>query len=303
MDVRMSEKSFGINWTLLVDRIAEQSWLDPAADAVKTGIHKVYDAVGPAATPLKNFLHGTWLGHPLHPVLTDITVGAYTTTAVLDLAEAGGAKEIALAIDLALATGLTSGLAAAVAGATDWHVLRGKPKRIGFLHMLLNVTSTLLYIASFIVRKSGNRQLGRALGFTAYGVIFGGAYLGGHLVFVKNIGVDHSAEWEQTDEYKKVMPVDDLAIGELHKVMLNETPVVVLRHGNIVVAMSDSCAHEGCSLSERGEIEGDSIRCTCHGSRYRLEDGKVLEGPSAHWQPVYAVRIRGGQIEVRQPSE
>jgi nitrite reductase/ring-hydroxylating ferredoxin subunit len=67
--------------------------------------------------------------------------------------------------------------------------------------------------------------------------------------------------------------------------------------------MSDSCAHEGCSLAEKGVLVGDSIRCTCHGSRYRLEDGLVLEGPSAHPQPVYDVRIRGGQIEVRQPSE
>jgi nitrite reductase/ring-hydroxylating ferredoxin subunit len=293
-----------VNWTLFVNRLADQPWLEGGADAVKSVVRGAFDAMGPASTPVRNFLHGVWLGHPLHPVLTDLVVGAFTTTAVLDIAEAAGhERQMAPATDLALTTGIVSALGAAVAGATDWHVLKGKPKRLGFLHMLLNVSSTVLYIGSLIARKGGNRGLGRALGWTAYGVIFGGAYLGGHLVFVKNIGVDHSAEWEQTDEYRIVMPEADLRAGELRKVMLNETPVVLIRHGHTVTAMSNSCAHEGCALSEMGELEGDSIRCRCHGSRYRLFDGGVLEGPSAHPQPVYDVRIRGGQIEVRQPSE
>ncbi len=293
-----------MNWTLLVNRISEQPWLDSGADAVKGAVHKFYEGLGSASVPVRNFLHGVWLGHPLHPVITDIVVGAYTATAVLDVAEAiGGEKQIAPANDIVLATGIASGLSAAAAGITDWHVLKGTPKRIGFLHMLLNLSATVLYIFSFIARKSGNRGLGRALGWTAYGTIFGGAYLGGHLVFVNNIGVDHAAEWEQTDEYRQVMPEADLAQGELRKVMLNETPVVLIRHGRVITAMSDSCAHEGCSLAERGELDDDTIRCTCHGSCYRLADGQVLEGPSAHPQPVYDVRVRGGQIEVRQPSE
>jgi nitrite reductase/ring-hydroxylating ferredoxin subunit len=300
----MSERSKQVNWTLFVDQIVEQPWIDSGADAVKSAVRKAYEGLGSASVPVRNFLHGVWLGHPLHPVITDIAVGAYTVTAILDVAEATGAeKQIAPATDIALTTGVLSGLGEALAGVTDWHVLKGKPKRIGFLHMLFNLSATALYIGSLLARKSGSRGLGRALGWTAYGTIFGGAYLGGNLVFVKNIGVDHSAEWEQTDEYKQVMPDADLVAGELRKVMLNETPVVLIRHGRIITAMSDSCAHEGCSLAERGELEEDAIRCTCHGSCYRLADGAVLEGPSAYPQPVYDVRIRGGQIEVRQPSE
>lgn len=293
-----------MNWTLFVNRISEQPWLNTGADAVKGAVRKFYGGLGPASVPVRNFLHGVWLGHPLHPVITDIVIGSFTTTAVLDLVEAAGReKQIAPANDIVLATGIVSGLSAAAAGITDWHVLKGSPKRIGFLHMLLNVSATVLYIFSFVARKSGNRGLGRALAWTAYGTVFGGAYLGGHLVFVKNIGVDHAAEWEQTDEYRQVMLDADLPQGELRKVMLHETPVVLVRHGRVVTAMSDSCAHEGCSLAEKGQLEEDAIRCTCHGSCYRLADGMVLEGPSAHPQPVYDVRIRGGQIEVRQPSE
>jgi nitrite reductase/ring-hydroxylating ferredoxin subunit len=293
-----------VNWTLFVDRIVEQRWIDQGANAVKGAVRGVYARMGSASVPVRNFMHGAWLGHPLHPVLTDIVVGAYTTAAILDVAETAGAgNRIAPATDIALTTGVVSGLGAAVAGITDWHVLKGKPKRIGFLHMLLNVSATGLYIFSLLARKSGNRGLGRALSWLGYGTLFGGAYLGGHLVFVKNIGVDHSAEWEQTDDYRMVMPDADLAPGELRKVMANETPIVLIRQGRTVTAMSDTCAHEGCSLSEMGELEDGVIRCKCHGSRYRLADGMVVEGPSAHPQPVYDVRVRGGQIEVRQPSE
>jgi nitrite reductase/ring-hydroxylating ferredoxin subunit len=293
-----------VNWTLVINQIVEKPWIDRGANAVKSAVRSAFGALGPSAVPVKNFLHGVWLGHPLHPVITDIVVGSATATAILDVAEAAGAEQrIAPANDIILATGIASGLSAAAAGLTDWHVLKGTPKRIGFVHMLLNVSATTLYIFSFVARKSGNRGLGRALAWTAYGTLFGGAYLGGHLVFVKNIGVDHSAEWEQTDEYKAVMPEGDLPAGELRKVMLHETPVILVKHGRTVTAMSDTCAHEGCSLAEEGELEDDAIRCKCHGSCYRLSDGKVLEGPSAHPQPVYDVRIRGGQIEVRQPSE
>lgn len=293
-----------MNWTLFIDRVVDQPWIDRGADAVKTAVTDFYSGMGGASVPVRNFLHGIWLGHPLHPVITDIVVGSYTTTAILDIAEAAGAEQqISPATDIALTTGIVSGLSAAVAGITDWYLLKGKPKRIGFVHMLFNLSSTLLYIASLIARKSGNRGLGRALGWTAYGTLFGGAYLGGNLVFVKNIGVDHAGEWEQTDEYRQVAADADLHAGELRRVMLHDTPVVLIRDGETVTAMSDTCAHEGCSLAEVGEVHDGAIRCRCHGSRYSLEDGHVIQGPSAHPQPVYDVRIRGGQIEVRQPSE
>lgn len=289
-----------MNWTLFVDRLVEQPWIDAGADAAKQSLGKAIDAL---PRPVRNFLHGVWLGHPFHPVVTDITVGAYSTLAVLDVAEAAVAKQIAPANDLALVTGLSSGLVAAAAGLTDWRVLNGKAKKVGFVHMLFNITGTLLYVGSLIARKTGNRALGRTLAFAGYGSLFGGAYLGGHLVFTKKVGVDHAADWETTSEFKAALTEAELMPGEIKRVMLDETPVALFRHSRTVIAMSDSCAHMGCPLSEYGVIEGDSIRCACHGSRYRIMDGTVIEGPSAHPQPVYDVRVRAGQIEVRQPKE
>jgi nitrite reductase/ring-hydroxylating ferredoxin subunit len=288
-----------VNWTLFVDKLVDQPWIESGANAVKASAGKVMDAL---PRQVRNFLHGVWLGHPFHPVITDIVVGSYSTLAVLDVAEAAGMKQIAPASDLALSTGLASGMVAASAGFADWHVLGGKAKKVGFLHMLFNITGTLLYIGSLIARKTGNRSLGRTLAFTGYGTLFGGAYLGGHLVFAKNVGVDHAAEWETTREFKHVMAEADLMPGQLKRVELDGVPVVFFRHNRTVVAMSDSCAHMGCPLSEHGILEGDSIRCSCHGSRYKIMDGLVIEGPSAHPQPVYDVRVRGGNIEVRQPK-
>jgi nitrite reductase/ring-hydroxylating ferredoxin subunit/uncharacterized membrane protein len=297
---RHSEKEYqGMNWTLFVDRLVDQPWIEDGANAAKESAGKVIDAL---PRRVRNFLHGVWLGHPFHPVVTDIVVGSYSTLALLDLAEAAGKNQMAPASDLALTTGLSSGMVAAAAGFTDWHSLGGKAKKVGFLHMLLNVTGTLLYTGSLIARKVGNRSLGRILAFAGYGTLFGGAYLGGHLVFAKKVGVDHAAGWETTNEFKYVMADADLMPGQLKRIELDGVAVALFRHGRRVVAMSDSCAHRGCPLSERGIIEGDSIRCSCHNSRYRIDDGLVIEGPSAHPQPVYDVRVRGGQIEVRQPK-
>jgi nitrite reductase/ring-hydroxylating ferredoxin subunit len=288
-----------MNWTLFVDKLVDEPWIENGANAVKESAGRAIDAL---PRQVRNFLHGVWLGHPFHPVVTDIVVGSYSTLAVLDVAEAAGMKQIAPASDLALATGLSSGMVAAAAGFTDWHVLSGKAKKVGFLHMLFNVTGTLLYAGSLIARKAGNRGLGRALAFAGYGTLFGGAYLGGHLVFAKKVGVDHAADWETTNEFKHVMAEADLMPGQLKRVEMNDVPVVLFRYSRRVIAMSDSCAHRGCPLSENGIIEGDTIRCSCHGSRYRIDSGLVVEGPSAHPQPVYDVRVRAGNIEVRQPK-
>jgi len=93
------------------------------------------------------------------------------------------------------------------------------------------------------------------------------------------------------------MSVEALGQDKLHRVRVGEASVMVVRHEGQVYAMADVCSHMGCSLAE-GHLEGDSVRCDCHGSRYALADGRVLDGPSTYWQPSYRVRIRNGQIEI-----
>jgi nitrite reductase/ring-hydroxylating ferredoxin subunit len=73
---------------------------------------------------------------------------------------------------------------------------------------------------------------------------------------------------------------------------------MVVRSGGELRAIHDRCSHRGCSLAD-GEIEGDAVVCACHGSRYTLADGSVLQGPAVAPQPAFEVRERDGRIEVR----
>jgi nitrite reductase/ring-hydroxylating ferredoxin subunit len=125
------------------------------------------------------------------------------------------------------------------------------------------------------------------------------AYLGGHLVYKKRLGVDHSADYPPPEDFLPVLAETELPENELKRVTANGMPVLLLRRGKHIYAIAETCAHLGGPLSE-GKLEDTSVRCPWHGSCFSLEDGRVLEGPSVHPQPVLEVRIHNGQIEVRQ---
>src|SRR4051794_30233373 len=117
-----------------VDELVEQQhWMDPVADVVQELVTSAYEAGGDGARTVKNLLHGTSLGHPLHPVLTDVPIGAWTVTAVLDLMEMAGDRRVARAADASLVLGLVGALGAAAAGLTDWQHVDGRPRRTGLL--------------------------------------------------------------------------------------------------------------------------------------------------------------------------
>jgi nitrite reductase/ring-hydroxylating ferredoxin subunit len=124
------------------------------------------------------------------------------------------------------------------------------------------------------------------------------AYLGGHLVYKEKLGVDHTGGYSPPEDFVAVLPEAELPENQLRRVDANGMPVLLVRRGERIYAIAETCAHLGGPLSE-GNVEDASVRCPWHGSRYSLEDGRVLEGPSVHAQPVLAVRVRDGQIEVR----
>ena len=124
------------------------------------------------------------------------------------------------------------------------------------------------------------------------------AYLGGNLVFSRQIGVDHTAGAVVPDEFVPVMRADDLAEGQMRCVDVHGVRVLLTRYNGHVRAMAETCAHLGGPLSE-GTFEHGTVVCPWHGSRYAVEDGHVLGGPSSHPQPCYEVRIAAGRIEIR----
>jgi nitrite reductase/ring-hydroxylating ferredoxin subunit/uncharacterized membrane protein len=287
-----------MNWQRVVDELVEHPWIESTAEAVQAAIADIYQAAGPAGQTVQNFLHGTWLGHPLHPVLTDLPVGAFTLALTLDALESvGGRPELAAGADAAVAFGIVSALGAASAGATDWYRLHRKPQRIGLIHALCNVGGTALYGVSLALRRTGARGAGRAFGLAGFGLLTAGAYLGGDLVYAQQIGVDHTTGMQEPQKFEPVMPEAQLVENVLRRVDVAGVPVVLARYEGQIYALADTCSHQGCSLAQ-GSLQDCSIRCSCHGSRFALGDGRVLDGPSTYWQPVYRVRIRNGHIEV-----
>jgi nitrite reductase/ring-hydroxylating ferredoxin subunit/uncharacterized membrane protein len=285
-----------------IDLIDRQDWLDEVADTLQPAIAETFQSAGIVGQKVEDFLHGTWLGHPLHSVLTDIPIGAWTAALVLDaMDEMSEREEFGRGADAAVAVGIVGAVASAVTGLTDWHKTSGKARRVGITHGLMNAAALALYATSLACRRRKDRGIGRGLSFLGYAVASASAYLGGHLVYGEQIGVDHTANQRPPKEFVRVMAEADLREGELQRVEADDMPVLLVRKGGRIFAIAETCSHLGGPLAE-GELLDNSVRCPWHGSRFSLEDGRVLEGPSVHTQPCFEVRVRDGQIEVRSAN-
>lgn len=238
--------------------VESQSWLDKVANPVQRWLLQFFGQPGEPNRKLKDALNGTWLGHPLHPALTDIPIGAWTATTMLDLAWLFSEDEgIARAADLTLVLGLLGAVGSAVSGTADWSDLDGTDRRVGTMHGLLNVGLSVLNVGSWISRLTGNRRAGIALSTTAYLTSLFTAYLGGELSFAKGIGVNHVA-WEGgSDDYVAVMNEQDLVEGKLTRVDVSGIPAVLLKQGNSIYAIGATCTHLGGPLDEGTYKDGD----------------------------------------------
>ena len=278
-------------------------WLDSAAESLQANVKRVFDALGPSRRGVKNFLHGTWLGHPLHPVLTDIPLGAWTMTMVLDAMETRGARAgLARAADASLGVGLAGAVAAAATGLTDWSDTYARPRKIGLAHAGLNAGATVLFAASYLLRVSGSRAAGRVLAATGYVAAVAGAYLGGELVYQEHIGVNHSSGGKLPEDFTPIIAEAELSDGMLKRVTYEDIPLLLVKRGESIHALVETCGHLGGPLTE-GKLDGDTVVCPWHGSRFDLSSGAVVEGPSAFPQPCFEVRTREGQVEVRAPTQ
>jgi len=254
-------------------------------------------AVGRAVRPrvVRNLLSGTYLGEPQHPVLTDLPIGAWVMSALLD-AVGGPAAEGAA--DLLVAAGVVAAVPTAAAGLNDWSDTVGPQTRVGLVHAALNTTALSLYLASLVARARGRRRAGQALGLAGLGVLTGGAYLGGHLSFGMGVNVNRTA-WEQRpDQWTPVLADTELADGTFRKADAVGVPVLLYRTAGTVYALDSTCTHMGGPLAE-GTISDGCVTCPWHGSTFRFADGTIVRGPASTPQPRYQTRIQDGRIEVR----
>jgi uncharacterized membrane protein len=129
---------------------------------------------------VKDALQGKWLGHPLHPMLTDIPIGCFTSALVLDLF---GGRRARPSADGLIALGIASAVPTAAAGLADWTDLGRRGRRVGIVHAAANATGLVLYAWSLSARLRGHRIRGLMLGVAGASAMTAGGYLGGHLAF------------------------------------------------------------------------------------------------------------------------
>lgn len=288
---------------VVIQGIEKQEWLKPAETGLKEGLDRLFEPDTAAGKPIQNFLHGVWLGHAVHPVLTDIPVGAWTVACVLDLIEdTTGTRQYSAGADAALNIGLIGAVGAAVTGVTDWKDISQEARRTGLVHGILNGAATVLYAASAIQRARRNRGAARALSYAGYALAFGSAWLGGHLVYANRVAVEHNASDKVPSGFVPLLPADALHESKPHRAEHEGYSILLVKKGAKIFALSEKCTHLGGPLSE-GTVEGDCIRCPWHGSLFSLETGAVKESPATRPQAVFEARVREGQVEVRVRTE
>ena len=278
----------------------------PASKPVEEKLQKVLDKAlyangRPSAQKIRNFLNGTWLGEPLHVVLTDVPIGAWTVAIVFDALDLiRNRREFSLAADTSLAIGLLGAAGAAVTGITDWSDVDPPARRPGLIHGLLNVGVTALFTTSLVLRKRKSRTGGRVAAGLGYALLSLSAHLGGKMVYEQRVGVDRTAGEVFPKDFVAVLDESKLADSTPTPTLYDGVSILLVRRGQRIFAMAETCSHFSGPLSE-GKLVGNSIVCPLHASRFALDDGRVLDGPAVHPQPCLEVRVRNGQIEVRKP--
>jgi len=285
-----------------LENIERQDWVEQGSESVQQAVTSAYSAGGSRGQQIANFLNGTWLGHPLHPVVVALPIGSWTATLALDALELMGKQEMAAGADATVAVGLLGALGSAASGLTQWQYTIEKPRRVGLLHGLVNASATTLYAVSLLARLRGARRMGRLTALLGYGMVTLGGYLGGELSYRYRLGVDHAPEEETPpSDFVAVLAEAELAEGTMKQVMAGTVPVLLARQGGHIYALANTCSHLGGPLNE-GTLERDCVTCPWHGSQFALDDGRVVNGPATFPQPAYEARVRNGQIEVRTKS-
>jgi nitrite reductase/ring-hydroxylating ferredoxin subunit len=249
---------------------------------------------------LRDALSGTFLGHTLHPLLTDVPIGTWTSALILDLS--GGPRAEPAARRL-IGVGVLAALPTATTGWVEWAdsaKTRTSTRRVGIVHAAANVTALSLYGASYVARRRGNG--GRGLALAGAGALAVGGHLGGHLSYVHGEGVAVTTFEDGPHEWTPAIAEAELAEGSTTCADVAGVPVLIARQGGRLHALANRCNHRGGPLHE-GELGDGCVTCPWHGSRFALEDGAVDRGPASSPQPVYATRVRDGRIEVRQLTD
>jgi nitrite reductase/ring-hydroxylating ferredoxin subunit/uncharacterized membrane protein len=273
---------------------AQYGWARPFGDFNIRWLRPLFGAMPPIA----DLLHGKWLGHSVHAVITDLPLGALSLTVLFDFLNQRQAA------DLSMIVGVLGMVAAAVAGLADYSDTDDDPRTAATVHGTVMVVSLVVYLISLWLRISSpigaDRTAAIATQLIAYGVMLAGAYVGGELVYtLGNMVNRHAWRFGPKSDWIK-LDVTEIPENKPTAAKAGAQQLVVVRMGETVYALHAQCAHAGGPLPS-GKIVDGCIQCPWHGSRFDLATGRRTRGPSTFDQPRYQVRAAdGGGWEVKR---
>ncbi|MCX5215245.1 Rieske 2Fe-2S domain-containing protein [Kitasatospora sp. NBC_00240] len=289
-----------------------------AADGIGSRLLKALDALGDAedldriAEPLqrvvqglplgrlRGVLHGRPLGHPLHPALVQLPLGAWVSAAVLDVVP--GSERAA---EVLVAVGVVAAAPAAWTGWVDWAEQHEQQMRTGLLHAASMAVAVALHGASWVARSRDSHRLGRALGLAGLAAVSCGAALGGHLAYRQAAGANKAEPVAHLVEpgWHTLGRTADFPVGEAARRTIGEVAVLVVREAEEVFhVLADRCSHASGPLSQ-GKVADGCVTCPWHGSVFRLTDGWNVDGPATAPQPKFVTRTDDqGNLQARLPG-
>jgi nitrite reductase/ring-hydroxylating ferredoxin subunit len=266
---------------------AQTGWARPFGEFNHRWISAMFRPVG----PVKDFLNGRWLRHPLHAALTDGPIGILFTVTVLDVLGQSAAADVTLVL------GVLAVVAAGVAGLADFADTDGAARTRATLHGTLMVLALLIYLSSMVTRlgEPADRLIPIATAIAGFLVLAAGAFVGGDIVYALGNMVSRHAfgRGGATWVVLNLPPDGELAESIVVRATAGTQQLALVRVGDTVHGLHDACAHAGGQLS-RGKLVDGCLECPLHGSRFRVTDGAAMRGPTVYDQPTYAVRRTGG---------
>lgn len=277
------------------------------SNGIAAAVEVFYRVLGRPGKWLQDFLNGSWLGHTLHAVLVDVVIGAATAALLLDVLRAFfGVDGLEHAATWIIGLATLAALGAVLTGLTDYKdtAPSSSERDVTGLHGLTNIVATVLFAVSLVQRLGDGHDAAFWVLLIGYLVVSVGGYIGGHVVFKYGYMVNHNAfsRGRRAKEFTAVAAAATVPESTPTKVMFGSTALVLVRRGDVVHALRETCSHAGGPLSE-GELGDGTITCPWHFSTFRLADGAVVHGPAATRQPAYRARINGDQVEIQGPND
>ena len=277
------------------------------ANGLANVVKAIFGALGTPGRFLQDFLNGTWLAHSLQAVLVDVVIGAATAALLLDLLRTFFAVDgLEVAATWVVGLAYLACVGSILTGLTDTKDTSpdSATRDVSVLHGVINILATGTFFFSLMRRLDDDHGTAFVALLVGYLLISLGGYIGGHIVFKHGYAVNANAfaKGKRAAEFTAVLPVADLPEDTPTKASLGATSVVLVRRGDVVHALKDSCSHAGGPLSQ-GSLHGDAIECPWHGSQFRLADGTVKHGPATSRQVAYRARVRDGQVELQGPVD